>query len=131
MNPHALCGDKDAQRLRQGERPFVFSGIPDGAGSTSPGVEVSQLLPYGGLVIPFAYFFHQNNGKKPNATQGRFLTDFLWRCSLGGRYSSSFDSRVTVDLGLIAARQRRRAVQLVALCRGCSYGFRRVLCPNS
>jgi hypothetical protein len=34
-------------------------------------------------------------------------------------------------VGLIAARQRRRAVQLVALCRGCFYGFRRVLCPNS
>jgi hypothetical protein len=62
------------------------------------GVKVSQLLPYGGLVIPFAYFFHRNGGKKPTADQARLLTDFFWRCSLGGRYSSSFESRVTADL---------------------------------
>jgi hypothetical protein len=65
------------------------------------GVRVSQLLPYGGLVIPFAYFFHKNGGKKPTSEQGRLLTDFFWRCSLGGRYSSSFESRVTADLAKI------------------------------
>ncbi|OCB23919.1 DUF262 domain-containing protein [Mycobacterium intracellulare] len=65
------------------------------------GVAVSQLLPYGGLIIPFAYFFHKNKGKKPNATQSPLLTDFFWRCSLGGRYSSSFESRVTADLARI------------------------------
>lgn len=62
------------------------------------GVRVSQLLPYGGLVIPFAYFFHKNGGKKPTIDQARLLTDFFWRCSLGGRYSTSFESRVTADL---------------------------------
>ena len=65
------------------------------------GVVVSQLLPYGGLIIPFAYFFIKNNGKKPNAAQARLLTDFFWRCSIGGRYSSSFESRVATDLARI------------------------------
>lgn len=68
---------------------------------TVQGVPVSALLPYGGLIIPFAYFFHRNNCKKPNAMQNRLLTDFFWRCSIGGRYSSSFDSRVAVDLAKI------------------------------
>lgn len=67
------------------------------------GVSVSQLLPYGGLMIPFAYFFHTNGGKKPTAVQADLLTDFFWRCSLGARYSTSFESRVTTDLTKIDA----------------------------
>ncbi|BBX66582.1 GmrSD restriction endonuclease domain-containing protein [Mycolicibacterium psychrotolerans] len=62
------------------------------------GVVVSQLLPYGGLIVPFAYFFYKTAGKKPTADQAKLLTDFFWRCSLGGRYSASFESRVTADL---------------------------------
>lgn len=73
------------------------------------GVRVSQLLPYGGLVIPFAYFFHKNGGKKPTVDQARLLTDFFWRCSLGGRYSSSFESRVTADLTKIDKILKRKA----------------------
>lgn len=65
------------------------------------GVRVSQLLPYGGLIIPFAYFFHKNDGKKPTTDQAKLLTDFFWRCSLGGRYSASFESRVTADLAKV------------------------------
>lgn len=65
------------------------------------GVVVSQLLPYGALIIPFAYFFHQNGGKKPSATQARLLTDFFWRCSIGGRYSSHLESSLGADLGRI------------------------------
>ncbi|WP_428342374.1 GmrSD restriction endonuclease domain-containing protein [Mycobacterium sp.] len=65
------------------------------------GVRVSQLLPYGGLAIPFAYFFHKNAGKKPTADQARLLTDFFWRCGIGGRYSSSFESRAAADLAKI------------------------------
>lgn len=68
---------------------------------TVHGVVASQLLPHGGLVIPFAYIFYKNNGKKPNAKQAQLLTDFCWRCSLGGRYSSSFESRVAADLSKI------------------------------
>jgi Protein of unknown function DUF262 len=34
------------------------------------GVRVSQLLPYGGMVIPFAYFFHKNRGKKAHDRPG-------------------------------------------------------------
>jgi hypothetical protein len=64
-------------------------------------VVVSQLLPYGGLVIPFAYFYYKNKGKKPNAAQALLLTDFFWRCSIGGRYSVSFESRVAADLARI------------------------------
>lgn len=65
------------------------------------GVVVSQLLPYSALVIPFAYFFNQNGGKKPSPTQVRLLTDFFWRCSIGGRYSSHLESRLASDLGRI------------------------------
>ena len=65
------------------------------------GVAVSRLLPYGALMIPFAYFFYKNNGKKPNHEQARLLTDFFWRCSLGGRYSVSLESRLAQDIGRI------------------------------
>lgn len=65
------------------------------------GVVVSQLLPYSALVIPFAYFYNQNGGKKPSSTQARLLADFFWRCSIGGRYSSSLESRLASDLGRI------------------------------
>ena len=63
-------------------------------------IPVSRLLPYPGLVIPFAYYFDKHHDK-PTGDQQHFLQDFFWRVSLGGRYSQSLESRVAQDIGKI------------------------------
>jgi hypothetical protein len=63
-------------------------------------IPVSLLLPYPGLIIPFAYFFYKHPDK-PTGDQQKFLQDFFWRVSLGGRYSQSLETRVAQDIGKI------------------------------
>jgi len=60
-------------------------------------IPVSRLLPYPGLIIPFAYYFSKHPDK-PTGDQQKFLQDFFWRVSLGGRYSQSLESRVAQDI---------------------------------
>lgn len=60
-------------------------------------IPVSQLLPYDALLVPFAYFFYQNNNK-PNADQRKYLEEFFWRMSLSYRYSSSSESNLAQDI---------------------------------
>lgn len=63
-------------------------------------IPVSKLLPYPGLVIPFAYFFYRHPDK-PTGDRQKYLQDFFWRVSLGGRYSQSLETRVAQDIGKI------------------------------
>jgi hypothetical protein len=63
-------------------------------------IPVSRLLPYPGLVIPFAYFFYKHPDK-PTGDRQKFLQDFFWRVSLGGRYSQSLETRVAQDIAKI------------------------------
>ncbi len=63
-------------------------------------IPVSRLLPYPALVIPFAYFFYQHPDK-PTGDRQKFLHDFFWRVSLGGRYSQSVENRVAQDIDRI------------------------------
>jgi hypothetical protein len=63
-------------------------------------IPVSRLLPYPALVIPFAYFFSKHPDK-PTGSQQKFLQDFFWRVSLGGRYSQSLETRVAQDVSKI------------------------------
>jgi hypothetical protein len=60
-------------------------------------IPVSKLLPYAGLVIPFAYFFYKHPDK-PDANQKTRLEDFFWRISLAGRYSQSLETRIFQDI---------------------------------
>lgn len=60
-------------------------------------IPVSKLLPYSTLVVPFAYFFYHHKDK-PTPRQHELLQDFFWRCSLGGRYSSSLESKLAQDI---------------------------------
>ncbi len=60
-------------------------------------IPVSQLLPYDSLLVPFAYFFHQNKDK-PEAKQRKYLEEYYWRMSLSFRYSSSAESRLAQDI---------------------------------
>jgi len=66
------------------------------------GIPVSALLPYNALLVPFAYYFylHPDN---PSAMQRKLLEDFFWRVSLGGRYSSSVESKLAQDIRRIDA----------------------------
>jgi hypothetical protein len=63
-------------------------------------IPVSRLLPYPGLIIPFSYFFYKHPDK-PTGDRQKFLQDFFWRVSLGGRYSQSLETRVAQDIGRI------------------------------
>jgi hypothetical protein len=60
-------------------------------------IPVSQLLPYNTLVVPFAYFFYHHKDK-PTGDMQKYLQDFFWRASLGGRYSSSVESKLSQDI---------------------------------
>jgi hypothetical protein len=60
-------------------------------------IPASALLPYGALLIPFSYFFYRNK-EKPSGKKQDYLQDFFWRTSLGGRYSSSLETKVVQDL---------------------------------
>ncbi len=60
-------------------------------------IPVSRLLPYGALLVPFGYFFF-NHPDKPTGDQQKYLQDFFWRTSLGGRYSFSVESRLAQDI---------------------------------
>lgn len=60
-------------------------------------VPVSKLLPYNALIVPFAYFFY-HHPKKPVSEKQRFLSDFFWRTSLSGRYSSAVEGKIAQDI---------------------------------
>lgn len=60
-------------------------------------IPVSQLLPYNTLVVPFAYFFYHHNDK-PTGEKQKYLQDFFWRASLGTRYSSGVESKLSQDI---------------------------------
>lgn len=61
------------------------------------GIPASRLLPYPALIIPFSYFFHHHK-KHPSGDRAKFLEDFFWRVSIGGRYSQSVESRAAQDI---------------------------------
>ncbi len=60
-------------------------------------IPVSKLLPYNTLLVPFAYYFYYHPDK-PSEVMRELLEDFFWRCSLGGRYSSSVESKLAQDV---------------------------------
>jgi hypothetical protein len=60
-------------------------------------IPVSRLLPYPSLLVPFSYFFHKHKDKPTGKTQ-KYLQDFFWRVSLGGRYSQSLEARLAQDI---------------------------------
>ena len=61
-------------------------------------IPVSRLLPYNPMLVPFAYFFHQNGNKLPDATARKMLCDFFWRNALLERYSSAVESNLGQDI---------------------------------
>lgn len=60
-------------------------------------IPVSQLLPYNALIVPFAYFFYHHKDK-PTGDKQKYLQDFFWRVSLGVRYSSAVESKLSQDI---------------------------------
>ncbi|MGN7820535.1 GmrSD restriction endonuclease domain-containing protein [Chitinophaga sp. 22536] len=103
----AILLKKDATRkqiLRLGKKEFidmwpraVFCIKSSVDFFRSYGVPVSRLLPYNALIVPFSYFFflHPDN---PAGYMIQRLEDFFWRCSLGFRYSSSVEGKLSQDI---------------------------------
>lgn len=60
-------------------------------------IPVSKLLPYSSLLVPFAYFFY-HHPDKPTGDMQRYLQDLFWRISLGGRFSTSVESRLAQEI---------------------------------
>jgi len=65
-------------------------------------IPVSKLIPYGALLVPFAYFFY-HHPDKPTGEKQKYLEDFFWRCALSGRYSSGVESKLAQDVARIDA----------------------------
>jgi len=61
-------------------------------------IPVSQLLPYPALLVPFTYFFHKNNNKKPSNIQSKRLEQFFYWVGLTNRYSSATETKIGEDL---------------------------------
>jgi hypothetical protein len=60
-------------------------------------IPVSAILPYDSLLVPFSYFFYNQNDK-PKGNQIKYLEEFFWRMSLSYRYSSSSESKLAQDI---------------------------------
>jgi hypothetical protein len=60
-------------------------------------IPVSQLLPYGALLIPFTYFFY-HHPDRPAGDMKNYLEDFFWRTSLSGRYSYGVEGKLAQDV---------------------------------
>ncbi|MFC1790708.1 DUF262 domain-containing protein, partial [Patescibacteria group bacterium] len=60
-------------------------------------IPASAILPYGALLVPFAYFFFYQR-EKPKGQQIKYLEEFFWRVSLSFRYSSSTESKLAQDI---------------------------------
>ncbi len=57
-----------------------------------------RLLPYPPTLVLFAYFFNKNKLKVMTTDQKMYLDDLFWRISMGGRYSSSLESKLMQDI---------------------------------
>lgn len=60
-------------------------------------IPVSRLLPYGAILVPFAYFFY-HHPDRPSGDKERYLQDLFWRISLAGRYSYASEGRLAQDI---------------------------------
>lgn len=60
-------------------------------------IPVSRLLPYPALLVPFTYFYLNNNNNPPNPLQIKLLTQYFWWTSLSGRFSSGVESKLAQD----------------------------------
>lgn len=60
-------------------------------------IPVSYLIPYPNLIVPFSYYFYKKKDK-PTGDRQKYLEDFFWRVSLGGRYSQSVEGRLAQDI---------------------------------
>lgn len=60
-------------------------------------IPVSNLLPFGSLIVPFTYYFYFHRDK-PTGVAQQLLQDFFWRTSLGTRYSHSVESHLAQDI---------------------------------
>jgi len=63
----------------------------------SYGISVSRILPYNALIVPFSYFFYLHK-KNPTGRMKKRLEDYFWRASLGFRYSSGVESKLSQDI---------------------------------
>jgi hypothetical protein len=61
-------------------------------------VNVSQLIPYASLLVPFTYFFYKNGNKRPTEAQGKLLKQFFYWVGLNWRYSGSTETKIMEDL---------------------------------
>lgn len=67
------------------------------------GIPAADLLPYDVLIIPFVYFMFKNKGKKPTASQMKWLKDYFWRTALTQRFSNAVASKLTNDVAFFDA----------------------------
>lgn len=72
-------------------------------------VQVSQLVPYQGILILLTYFFHKTGNKKPSIEQVRRLEQYFYWAGLTGRYGSAAETKITEDFNKMDDIIARRA----------------------
>jgi hypothetical protein len=104
----AICVGKQVRRqdiLKIGKHKFIdaWPRVKDGIFDAvdyirlSLRVPVSRLLPYNTLLVPFTYFFVENDGRPPSPTQHKLLVQYFWWASLTNRFSSAVESKLAQD----------------------------------
>lgn len=95
---------KDILRLNKHEVISNWEDVKNGVFSavdylrTQLRIPVSRLMPYNTLLVPYSYFFVQNQGERPNPLQNKLLTQYFWWASLSSRFSSGSDGKIAQDL---------------------------------
>ena len=66
-------------------------------------VPVSQLVPYPGVLIALAYFFHKTSNQKPSNEQVRRLEQYFYWVGLNEHYSSGTETKLAEDFNKMDA----------------------------
>ena len=62
------------------------------------GVQVSKLLPYDALLVPFTYYFYTNKNKTPNEDARKKLQDYFWRTVFNQRFTEGVTGKLQLDV---------------------------------
>jgi len=96
------CARKDILELDKGDIIDVYDRTYDAIKKAVDyfkekyGIQVSKILPYDALVVPFQYFFFKNNAN-PSLGQADMLEEYFWRASLTSRFSSAVETKLGQD----------------------------------
>lgn len=98
------CKNKDILNLKKSDFIDNFESIKKSMSKAidylkNPfGAVASKILPYDALLVPFTYYFYNNNNKTPNEFAREHLRDYFWRCVLNQRFTEGVTGKLQLDI---------------------------------